>query len=87
MCKGKFEAIKNIQTSKWLSSEKLSNQNSGEKDRLRLEKSWSVTLAGNLKNSSCTTAQKYSFSLWISSVNVTKSEGNCGFGQIYWKIP
>ena len=33
------------------------------------------------------TAQKWSFRLRISSVNVTKSTGNCGFGQIYWKNP
>ena len=31
--------------------------------------------------------KKWSFSLKISSVNVTKSEGNCGFGQIYWRNP
>ena len=30
------------------------------------------------------TAKKWSFPLRISSVNVTKSEGNCGFGHIYW---
>ena len=27
------------------------------------------------------------FLLRISSVNVTKSAGNCGFGHIYWKNP
>ena len=31
--------------------------------------------------------QKWSFPLTISSVNVTKSAGNCGFGHIYWRIP
>ena len=31
------------------------------------------------------TAQKLSFSLRICSVYVTKSAGNCRFGQIYWK--
>ena len=31
--------------------------------------------------------KKWSFPLRISSVNVTKSAGNCGFGQIYWRIP
>ena len=29
---------------------------------------------------------KWSFSLRISSVNVTKSVGNYEFGQIYWRI-
>ena len=32
-----------------------------------------------------TTAQKWSFPLKISSVNVTKSAGDCGFGYIYWR--
>ena len=27
--------------------------------------------------------KKCSFPLWIYSVNVTKSAGNCGFGHIY----
>ena len=31
--------------------------------------------------------KKWSFSLKISSVNVTKSARNCGFGQIYWRNP
>ena len=26
-----------------------------------------------------------SFSLMISSVNMAKSAGNCGFGHIYWR--
>ena len=30
-------------------------------------------------------AQKRSFALSISSVNVTKSAENCGFGHIYWR--
>ena len=30
---------------------------------------------------------KWSFPLRISSVNVTKSAGNCGFGHIYWRNP
>ena len=34
------------------------------------------------KNSLCI---KRSFPLTISSVNVTKSAGNCGFGHIYWR--
>ena len=29
--------------------------------------------------------KKWSFPLRISSVNVTKSAGNCGFDHIYWK--
>ena len=33
------------------------------------------------------TAQKSSFPLAISSVNVTKSTGNCVFGHIYWRNP
>ena len=31
------------------------------------------------------TPQKWGFSLKISSVNVTKSVGDCGFGHIYWR--
>ena len=31
--------------------------------------------------------KKWSFPLRISSVNVTKSVGNCGFGHIYWRNP
>ena len=31
--------------------------------------------------------KKWSFPLRISSVNGTKSAGNCGFGNIYWKNP
>ena len=31
--------------------------------------------------------KKWSFPLKISSVNVTKSAGNCGFGHIYWRNP
>ena len=31
--------------------------------------------------------KKWSFPLSISSVNVTKSAGNCGFGRIYWRNP
>ena len=29
--------------------------------------------------------KKWNFPLRISSVNVTKSAGNCGFGHIYWR--
>ena len=29
--------------------------------------------------------KKWNFTLRISSVNVTKSAGNCGFGHIYWR--
>ena len=31
--------------------------------------------------------KKWSFPLRISSVNVTKSAGNCGFGHIYCRNP
>ena len=31
--------------------------------------------------------KKWSFPLRISTVNVTKSAGNCGFGHIYWRNP
>ena len=31
--------------------------------------------------------KKWSFPLKISSVNVTKFAGNCGFGHIYWRNP
>ena len=30
-------------------------------------------------------AQKMKFSIWMYSVNVTKSAGTCGFGHIYWR--
>ena len=33
------------------------------------------------------TAQKWSFPLRISSVNLTKSAVSCGFGLIYWRNP
>ena len=29
--------------------------------------------------------KKWSFPLWVSSVNLTKSTGNCGFGHFYWR--
>ena len=38
-------------------------------------------------NSDVDTAQKWSFTLRISSVNVTKSAGNYRFGHIYWRNP
>ena len=31
--------------------------------------------------------KRWSFPFGISSVNVTKSAGNCGFGHIYWRNP
>ena len=31
--------------------------------------------------------KKWSLLLRIFSVNVTKSAGNCGFGDIYWRNP
>ena len=33
------------------------------------------------------TAQKWSFPLRISSVNMSKSTVSCGFGHIHWKNP
>ena len=33
------------------------------------------------------TAQKMKFSFKDSSVNVTKSAGNCEFGHIHWRNP
>ena len=38
---------------------------------------------------SCTTSlhKKWSFPIRISSVNVTKSAGSCGFGHIHWRNP
>ena len=38
-----------------------------------------------MQNNAWITAQKWSFPLRISSVSVTKSAGNCGFGHIYWR--
>ena len=37
--------------------------------------------------SKSTLHKKWCFPLRISSVNVTKPEGNCGFGHIYWRFP
>ena len=31
--------------------------------------------------------KKWSFPLWVSSVNVSKSADSCGFGHIYWRNP
>ena len=39
------------------------------------------------KINSITLRKKWSFPLSISSVNVTKSAGICGFGHIYWRNP
>ena len=36
-------------------------------------------------NQLVTLRKKWSFQLRVSSVNVTKSAGNCGFGNIYWR--
>ena len=36
---------------------------------------------------SSSSRKKWSFPLRISSVNVTKSSGNCGSGHIYWRNP
>ena len=44
-------------------------------------------IQGPLKILSGDTAQKMNFLLRISSVNVTKSAGNCGFINIYWRNP
>ena len=41
----------------------------------------------NSLNICITLRRKWSFPLRISSVNVTKSAGNCGFGQVYWRNP
>ena len=38
-----------------------------------------------LPQKSMTLHKKWSFPLSISSVNETKSAGNCGFGHIYWR--
>ena len=35
----------------------------------------------------CTLHKEMKLSLRISSVNVTKFAGNCGFGHIYWRNP
>ena len=40
-----------------------------------------------VKFSVTSTAKKWIFPLKISSVNVTKSGGNSGFGHIYWRNP
>ena len=31
--------------------------------------------------------KRWSFPIRISSVNVTKAAGNCGFDHIYWRNP
>ena len=45
------------------------------------------TLSSYAANLAITLHKKWSFPLRISSVNVTKSAGNCGFGPIYWRNP
>ena len=46
-----------------------------------LVKIWAC--GGKKMTTSIHCTKKWSFPLWISSVNVTKSVGNCGFGYIY----
>ena len=41
----------------------------------------------DLANGTNEYAQKIKFPLRISSVNVTKSAGNSGFGHTYWRNP
>ena len=41
----------------------------------------------NGNNLRFTLHKKWRFSSRISSVNMTKSAGNCGFGHIYWRNP
>ena len=40
-----------------------------------------------LMHDKLTMHKKWNFLLKISSVNVTKSAGKCGFGHIYWRNP
>ena len=48
-----------------------------------LKKNWNIFLEKNMVDVSL--HEKLSFPLRISSVNMTKFAGKCGFGQIYWK--
>ena len=53
-------------------------------------KNWNYeTISITLKksNHNDVTAQKWSFPVRISSLNVAKSAGNCEFGHIYWRTP
>ena len=44
-----------------------------------------VRLSFGMLSLSLSLHKKWSFPLTISSVSVSKSAGNCGFGHIYWK--
>ena len=46
-----------------------------------------LTLYVVVRQSSSSTAKKIKFPLKISSKNVTKFAGNCGFGHIYGRSP
>ena len=46
----------------------------------KLSRLWRIWILSTLH-------KKQSFPLRISSVNVTKSAGNCRFGHIYWRNP
>ena len=58
-----------------------------------ISKGWNllIRLYGMITNSqllfALTLHKKWSFPLRISSVNVTKSAGDCGLGYIYWTHP
>ena len=56
---------------------------------IKYEKVCFVSYTNGFMKSSLIVAlhKKWSFPLMISSVNVTKFAGNCGFGHIYWKNP
>ena len=56
---------------------------------LRAQSSWNVfkQVKETLLRHKHTLHKKWSFPLGISSVNVTKSAGNCGFGHTYWRNP
>ena len=63
----------------------MMNVNSGAKkdsDKQQLL----IILLDSRKKHQCVN-KKWSFILRISSVNVTKSAGNCGFGHIHWRNP
>ena len=48
---------------------------------------WIRSISWEILSSMMTLHKKWSFPLRNSSVNVTKSAGICGFGQIYWRNP
>ena len=52
-----------------------------------LKKHFRIAIVKNLSFKTLALHKNWSFQLRISSVNVSKYAGNCGFGHIYWRNP